>query len=111
MDLTKLYDFKYFLGEIAYHVARSAENKKPVQLRMDMFILTFAIYGIMIMLAFLVFLEELKIGKRSLTPENDEAAKNKESEAQDESENRPNMETSVAKTQDNPDEINVVEIL
>ena len=53
-------------------MSRAAEKKKQVKLRMDMFILTFAIYGIMNMLALLIFLIELKIGKRSVAPENDE---------------------------------------
>ena len=75
---------------------------------MDMFILTFAIYGIMSMLAVLVFLIELKIGKRSVAPQNDEEAKDEKVEEQDESENQPNM---VEETQvDNPDEIIVTEI-
>ena len=55
-------------------MGKAAEKKKHVKLRVDMFILTFAIYGIMSMLAVLVFLIELKIGKRSVAPQNDEEA-------------------------------------
>ena len=89
-------------------MGKAAQKKKQVKLRMDMFILTFAIYGIMNMLALLVFLVELKIGKRSVAPENDEEAIEEKMEEQDESENRSNM---VEETQvDNPDEIIVTEI-
>ena len=88
-------------------MGKAAEKKKPVKLRMDMFILTFAIYGIMNMLALLVFLVELKIGKRYVAPENNEGAKDEKME-EHKSENQPNM---VEETQvENPDEIIVTEI-
>ena len=73
-----------------------------------MFILTFAIYGIMNILALLVFLVELKIGKRTTIPENDTGAKDEKIEAQNESENQTNME--VETQENNPDEIIVSEI-
>ena len=93
--------------EIAYHMRKAEEKKKHVKLRVDMFILTFAIYGIMIILALLVFLLELKFGKRPVTQENNEGAKDEKSVAQDELDNQP---TIVQETPQDPDEINVIEI-
>ena len=79
-------------------MGKAAEKKKHVKLRVDMFILTFAIYGIMSMLAVLVFLIELKIGKRT---------KVEKSKAQNELDNQPKM---VQETLHNPDETNIIEI-
>ena len=84
--------------EIAYHMSRAAEKRKHVNLRLDMFILTFAIYGIMNMVALLVFLVELKIGKRT---------KVEKSKAQDELDNQTKM---VQESPHNPDETNIIEI-
>ena len=86
-------------------MARAAERKKHVKLRMDMFVLTFAIYGIMNMLALLVFLIELKMNKRKMVQENDTGTKDEKTEAKGKSEIHQNMDDE---TQE-PDEINFIE--
>ena len=60
------YNLSCFLSaEIAYHIAREAEKKELVQLRLDMFGLTFAIYGAMTLFSLLVFAVEVMVGKRN----------------------------------------------
>ena len=58
---------------MAYQRARTKERREHVQLTMDMYILTFGLYGGMAMLALLVFLGEVLIGRKqpkAITPKN-----------------------------------------
>ena len=49
---------------MAYQRARTKERREHVQLTMDMYILTFGLYGGMAMVALLVFLGEVLIGRK-----------------------------------------------
>ena len=57
---------------MAYQRARTKERREHVQLTMDMYILTFGLYGGMAMVALLVFLGEVLIGQKQpkITPKN-----------------------------------------
>ena len=60
-------------AEVAYHLKRSRERQKHVQLKIDMFSLTFIIYGGMILVALMVFIGEVLIGKQTMKMEANEA--------------------------------------
>ena len=97
-------------GDIAYHIARAEKGKETVKLRLDMFVLTFGIYGSMIAVAIMVFGVELIVGRKNLEKkmnEEKEAPLNVDGSSGDE----VNPETSPAvPTQNAADEIETIAI-
>ena len=95
---------------MAYQRARTKERREHVQLTMDMYILTFGLYGGMAILALLVFLGEVLIGPKQpkvqeITP------KNKDNGLAIENTNESNEHISKQKNEEDQGDENKIEVL
>ena len=106
-------------AEVAYHLKRSRERQKHVQLKIDMFSLTFIIYGGMILVALMVFIGEVLIGKQTMKMQankNDvqtlvEQAANDNEEVIENGEEKISTDTSVPDNRtDEADKIEIIDI-